>query len=64
MDLLPSLDIQCPYCGEYQSISIEVSAGDQRYIEDCQICCRPMSIAADVDEDGVASVRVHGADEA
>ena len=36
--------INCPYCGEGQSILLDMSAGDQEYIEDCQICCQPITV--------------------
>lgn len=32
------------------SIVIDLSAGAQTYIEDCQICCQPMQIAFDTDD--------------
>lgn len=43
-------DIGCPYCGERITVFIDTSAGAQRYVEDCQVCCRPIEIA--VSEDG------------
>jgi len=43
--------ISCPYCAESMSIVIDLSAGGQTYIEDCQICCQPMQISFD-DGDG------------
>jgi hypothetical protein len=27
-----------------QTILLDLSAGNQSYIEDCQVCCRPMQI--------------------
>jgi len=54
--MLPSAEIQCPYCGESIEIVIDDSLGDQRYIEDCQVCCRPISIAVTRDEDGALAV--------
>lgn len=36
--------VQCPYCGEAVEVLIDESAGDQRYIEDCQVCCRPIEM--------------------
>jgi len=54
--MLPSAEIQCPYCGESIEIVIDDSLGDQRYIEDCQVCCRPISIAVTLDEDGALAV--------
>lgn len=34
----------CPYCGEAISLLIDLSAGSQHYIEDCQVCCRPIEV--------------------
>ena len=42
MNLLAFQDIDCPYCGEPNLLAIDASAGAQRYIEDCQVCCRPI----------------------
>ncbi|MEB3223310.1 MAG: CPXCG motif-containing cysteine-rich protein [Candidatus Sericytochromatia bacterium] len=42
----------CPYCGEESVTGVDVSAGlVQRYIEDCQVCCRPMTLFITFDED-------------
>lgn len=32
----------CPYCGEPVEALLDLSAGDQDYIEDCPVCCRPV----------------------
>lgn len=32
----------CPYCGEPAEAILDLSAGDQEYIEDCPVCCRPI----------------------
>ena len=46
--------IECPFCGESISVLLDLSAGDQSYIEDCQVCCRPMEISYTVaDQDRV-----------
>jgi hypothetical protein len=37
-------EIECPYCGESFTISVDTSQGDYSMIEDCTVCCRPMSI--------------------
>ncbi|MDQ3205194.1 MAG: CPXCG motif-containing cysteine-rich protein [Pseudomonadota bacterium] len=50
--MLPCTTIQCPYCGETVDLVVDDSAGDQRYIEDCQVCCRPIELTIIVDEDG------------
>ena len=49
----------CPYCGE--SITIVVDPGGaetERYIEDCEVCCRPISVTAHQGDDGEAWVRL------
>ena len=41
--------IDCPYCGEQLEILIDGSAGNQDYVEDCQVCCSPMDISVEID---------------
>ena len=64
MPQLPSADIACPYCGEMITVFVDDSAGEQDYVEDCQVCCRPIEIRVRLDEDGVPSVEARGQDEA
>ena len=54
--MLDATVISCPYCGESIEILLEPGAEDQRYIEDCQVCCRPIAIAVSVGEEGQPSV--------
>jgi len=42
----------CPYCWEEISVLLDLSAGGQNYVEDCEVCCNPMTIAFEADEDG------------
>lgn len=44
--------LQCPYCGETFETLLDLSAGSACYIEDCQVCCRPIEIGIDVAADG------------
>lgn len=41
----------CPWCGEPAEAALDLSAGDQQYIEDCPVCCRP--ILFDLRTDGI-----------
>jgi transcription elongation factor Elf1 len=34
----------CPFCGERISAVLDLTGGGQSYIEDCEVCCRPMLI--------------------
>ena len=44
MDPLFFEQIQCPYCGEFIPLRLDGSAGDQSYVEDCSVCCRPIEV--------------------
>jgi hypothetical protein len=56
--------IDCPYCGESIEISVDVSVPSQQYIEDCQVCCRPITLRVEVDADGEQQVRASGENDA
>lgn len=57
-----SVSATCPYCGEAIELVVDVSAGSSSYIEDCQVCCRPMQVDVEVD-DGRVSVTIRTGDE-
>lgn len=61
--MLPSVDVQCPYCGEWITVLIDDSAGAQDYIEDCQVCCRPIRFGVVVGDDGEVDVSARSEDE-
>ncbi|MBI1860999.1 MAG: CPXCG motif-containing cysteine-rich protein [Deltaproteobacteria bacterium] len=47
-DSLPSqreVTVSCPFCGQRISVLIDPSAGEQSYIEDCSVCCRPIQFS-------------------
>jgi hypothetical protein len=46
------VSICCPYCGERFETRVDVSAGPQEYIEDCEVCCRPISLKSELEENG------------
>ncbi|MGB5448633.1 MAG: CPXCG motif-containing cysteine-rich protein [Woeseiaceae bacterium] len=50
--------IECPYCGENISVLVDPSVHRQDYIEDCQVCCRPINFNIEIEHDGEASIRV------
>lgn len=46
------IDARCPYCGEPITLVVDEGGGsDQRYVEDCEVCCRPMDVRARMDDD-------------
>lgn len=56
--------IECPYCGETINILIDSSDLDQQYIEDCQVCCKPITFLVSENLNGDMEVRVHSEDDA
>jgi hypothetical protein len=55
INLIPA---SCPYCGENIDLLVEAMLENQDYIEDCQVCCRPINITVKTDEDGVINLIV------
>lgn len=51
MSALESVLIQCPYCWETLDVSVDPSVAEQEYVEDCQVCCRPILIHVTFDDD-------------
>lgn len=51
-------DIQCPHCWEHITIALDVLEPGQHYIEDCQVCCRPLEIDYTVTQGVLASLSV------
>jgi len=54
--MLPFESIQCPYCGESIDLFVDGSVDHQQYIEDCQVCCRPIGLSVTAGEDGEVTV--------
>ncbi len=59
-DLLQTYTLNCPYCWESITITLDLSAEDQDFVEDCSVCCAPIAIRLRV-EDGVPQVQVERA---
>ena len=62
--MLTSQSVQCPYCGEPIELLLDGSAGGQDYIEDCPVCCQPVSVHVSVEDDGEPRATVSGQNEA
>jgi len=55
--------IDCPYCGETIEVLIDNSDAGTDYIEDCQVCCRPILFSVHEDISGQLSVTVRSENE-
>ena len=59
MDLLQTHNLSCPYCGEVIQIVVDCSLAEQDYIEDCQVCCRPINFSISINNDHVQIIATH-----
>lgn len=41
----------CPYCGSPISFVIDPFSGSQSYVEDCEVCCKPIQVSYSEGED-------------
>lgn len=43
----------CPYCGAENSARVDATGGRrQSFVIDCEVCCRPMAIEVEIEDDG------------
>ena len=61
MEKLNERTISCPYCGESINVLIDVEDMEQEYIEDCQVCCRPITFVVSSSINGDLSLSVYSA---
>lgn len=61
--MLETAAFSCPYCGEYIEMVVDCSVAEQEYIEDCEVCCRPVVLHVQVDEDLRPTLSVRRDDE-
>ena len=64
LNQLSEKTIGCPYCGESIKVLIDASELHQQYIEDCQVCCKPINFIISESIDGELTVNVYSEDEA
>ncbi len=56
MPELTEKTISCPYCDEAITVLVDDSVLKQRYVEDCEVCCRPIVMDVSVDADGAVAI--------
>jgi len=44
--------VRCPYCGERLETRVDLTADEPAYVEDCEVCCRPIEFHIERDEGG------------
>ncbi|MDD5198491.1 MAG: CPXCG motif-containing cysteine-rich protein [Terrimicrobiaceae bacterium] len=61
MDIVEEIEIVCPQCGETFTIEVETTQPRLELIEDCAVCCRPMTIRILCEPGAVVEARVTAA---
>lgn len=44
-------EFQCPYCWENITMLLDSSVPRQTYIEDCEICCNPIEVSVEFNQE-------------
>ena len=50
--------VSCPYCGEGISVLLNPEDVGVNYIEDCQVCCRPIDFLVSENSQGLLEARL------
>jgi hypothetical protein len=43
----------CPYCWQQISMVLDTSEYHQTYVEDCEVCCKPIEVEYRLDDESV-----------
>ncbi|MEK7263735.1 MAG: CPXCG motif-containing cysteine-rich protein [Bacteroidota bacterium] len=49
----------CPYCWEKISLVIDTSITNQKYVEDCEVCCKPIEIHCTIENKHIKIFDAH-----
>jgi transcription elongation factor Elf1 len=44
----------CPYCWQEISMVLDVSEPHQTYVEDCEVCCKPIEVEYTLQDETVS----------
>ncbi|MDZ7828383.1 MAG: CPXCG motif-containing cysteine-rich protein [Halofilum sp. (in: g-proteobacteria)] len=61
--MLDERAVECPCCGARFTALVDASEGDCEYIQDCEICCRPLRFTLRTDATGAVELRVRREDD-
>ena len=55
-----SESVQCPFCGGSSYLQIDSPTASQRFVTDCEVCCRPFEVIIECEDGEVLSIDVRG----
>ncbi|MGH9841092.1 MAG: CPXCG motif-containing cysteine-rich protein [Blastocatellia bacterium] len=53
-------EFACPYCWQTITMLLDLSVSRQEYVEDCEICCRPILISYESNGEDLLSFEAQG----
>lgn len=56
-------EFQCPYCWENITMLLDSSVPRQTYIEDCEICCNPIEVSVEFNQEELTLFSVQNIDQ-
>ena len=51
-----SANLTCPYCGQSFDVQLDTYPASQRFVTDCEICCRPMEVHVECEDGEILSL--------
>lgn len=54
------VEVTCPYCWETITLYLDLSVESQSYVEDCSVCCRPMTVTYSAQNGELINIEVEG----
>ena len=62
MILVQGRDATCPHCWETITLTLDLSVPEQSYIEDCPVCCKPLTVSYSASNGEIVEFNVEGSD--
>ena len=54
------VEVTCPFCWETITLYLDLSVESQSYVEDCSVCCRPMTVTYSAQNGELINIEVEG----
>jgi hypothetical protein len=55
-------EVICPYCAQDFVVFVDISAGNQEVVEDCQVCCQPVGLRIAVEDGEIQNIEAYPSD--
>ena len=52
------VEVTCPHCWEMITLYVDLSVDTQTYVEDCSVCCQPMTISYSTTDGELSDLQV------